>query len=277
MYTISGFSQNSNNSVLFIGNSLTKYKKNKMIDILKKFIKESDSDLSIDYEVHNGGRLDDHTQIVWTSKYSGHGEGRDTITATTMQKMINGHFNKIILQDPSWFIKQKRENNLYKRMQFINTICKENNIEVYIYQAYPRFTNKITYFWNCNMTYSKGTTDINKSKVINETYHSIKQQLDTIKTVSNEIESVIMPDSRIIPIGEILVEIYNRFPKTKMTISKTNLHPSKVIQYALALAFYTYLTGDNPTKLKYNYKINDNIAHELKQLIFEYKTTHNNL
>ena len=78
----------------------------------------------------------------------------------------------------------------------------------------------------------------------------------------------IAPNSKVVPTAEIITELYNKHPKLKMEI--LHGHPSKVVQYALAVIFYTQLTNKDPRELEYNYKIKDGLAEEIKELTYTY-------
>lgn len=262
------FGQSESKRVLFIGNSLTEYEKNKMPLILNRFIEEKMAKVIIETHVRHGYRLKSHNRSVEINKKERIRYEQDTIIATTIQRLINENFDFIVLQDPDWFIYEERQANLYPSIQFIDSIVKsKTNSKILFYQTIPAFKEPITFCSGCNIHYSRGFPESGKVKEIKVTYQTIENQMDTIDKVGNYIENYIAPGSKVIPTGEIIVELYKRHPKLKMNIPGN--HPSVNVQYALAVAFYSYLTKNDPRELKFEYKLKSELASEIKSIVYD--------
>lgn len=263
--SLTSYSQDSTNGVLFVGNSLTKYKKNKMTDILKEFIKESNLELQIEVAAYDGSRLMHHTSMIQVSKNKSIGFGIDTLEATTMKTIINGNYDLIVLQDPEWMIKVKRELNIYPSVKFI---ASHTNSKLAFYQKVPTFIEPIKFCYGCTAKYSKHTPDSIKIEKEEIVFKTIEHQMDTIRAVGDELRSEIAPGSIIIPTGEIVNELHKKLPHVSMTIGGG--HPSKIVQYALAVTFYTYITQKDPRELIYNFKLADGDAKLIRELVYNY-------
>ena len=268
---------NDSTSVLFVGNSLTQYNKNKMITILKKFVSESNAHLQVETEVKDGARLDRHTQFYFPTPKIGYHLGHDTIGATTMQRIIKGNYDYVVLQDPEWTIKERRENRLYPRIKYIDSICKSmTNSKILFYETLPHYSKTpVAYCYGCSGFFSGFAPDSIKLSPIKVTYSTVQQELDTISAVGNEIETSIAKGSQVIPTAKIITKLYLSNPNLKMTIVAG--HPSKIVQYTLAVIFYTYLTNKNPNDLKWNYKLNKELASEIKKVVYDYYKENNYL
>ena len=250
-----------------------------MTTILAKLISESGYDLKIDVAAKNGYRLRDHTQFIEKSRNRGIGYGKDTTIATSMQKIINGQYDFIILQDPDWLIQNDREENLYQSILYIDSLTKTlTKSKLLFYQPAPLFEEPVTLCYGCNIKYTGHAPDSIKKGIEYVTFSSVTGQMDTIIKVGNEIKYKIAPGSNIVPTGEIISELKQTHPALKMT--SPGGHPTKEVQYTLAVTFYTYLTQNDPRDINWNYKIKDTLASEIKALVYKHlkpqKTTHNN-
>jgi len=262
---LSSYSQEKEKTVLFLGNSLTKYEKNKMTDILQEFIDESESKLTINVLATNGARLTHHTQTIMSSKKRGISYGVDTIIATSIQDIIKNNYDIIIIQDPDWLIPKRREEYLYPSIKFIASLTKS---KLLFYQKVPSFIEPRSFCYGCNIKYYKNTPDSIREKVIRIKYETIEQQIDSIKKVGIEITTKIAKESEIIPTGQIIYDLSKKFTNEKMTIGGE--HPSKIVQYTLALTFYTYLTQNDPRILNYNFKIKEETATSIKSDVYNF-------
>jgi hypothetical protein len=264
-YALNTISQTEETKILFLGNSLTKYKKNQMTDILQKFIDESNSKTSITVLATNGARLSHHTQTIMLSKKRGMSYGVDTVIATSMKIILNNNFDKIIIQDPDWLILKRRIDHLYPSIRFIDSLTSS---KILFYEKVPSFIEPRTFCYGCGIKYTKHAPDSIKKPIIKIKYETIEEQIDSIKKVGFEITGQVAKGSSIIPTGEIIYRLSKKYPNELMTIEGE--HPSKVVQFTLALTFYTYLTKNDPRKLKYNFKINQELAEEIKSDVYSY-------
>ena len=229
-----------NKSILYVGNSLTKYERNHSLEILSTFLKEKESEILINDFTLNGA-------ILWFLLHNKLTSERRGVLVTDLK---NGDlYNQIEQNDYDLIVVQEDSDNdipfpsFSESLPLLDSLSKNKNIQLVVFENYARYIHKTR-----TKTLSSHLDDIYDATLTRKAVllHNL-QELDFI------------------PTGYVVKEYRKAYPKSKYTYSIGGTHPSKNIQFLLACVFYKYLTGNDAEALEYNYKLKRDDANAIKQ------------
>ena len=186
--------------VLFVGNSFTFYFNLPLV--VESMAKEKGINLDVYQSTAGGASLRDH----WTGKKN----------LSTKNKIQNGMFDKIILQDYSTNPVNKTQESMDYFKRFID-LSESINANVYIYGTWP-------------VPLMKGA------------------RYDGIDPIQYALKPILSDNVTLVPVGTAFRLFQAQYPEISLYTSD-NKHPSPVGTYLAACVFLKVLTGKSPKGL----------------------------
>ena len=249
--------------ILLIGNSLTQYKKNKMPDILQSMLDENEKNIEITTFVMNGQSLYGFTHIKFLDKPNGFFRknrgytisGNDTTLPTVYQKIMNGNYDIVVLQERgnSILSYDYRKYEYYPSVKSLDSVINLSKAKTFIYESYPSFSNDSIKVCPSSFFHKMQCSEV---------YNTLDQQYDTIEKSNEYVLNKINNEIFFIPIGYVSLKFKKLFPEIEL-VNKTG-HPTKIFQYLISSVFYVALTNEQP-----KFYMQNNIDYKLKSKIRE--------
>lgn len=224
-----GFSQDS---TLFVGNSMVKYRKNHTLEILDVILKAQPEVHVIDDVCSNGASLRSHLTTLAPHKENRFGSvafGTDVIEkAETPLYIINHNFNKVLFQETPMTVLDsvKFYNRTSKDFSLLDSLALLNSSQVYWLEPYAAI-----------YSYFDKNSKVNLDSVyeISHTHFSYLKAIDT-----NLIN---------IPIAYVVKEFIKKYPNEDLHIG--GMHPNKRMQFILACCLYYSMYEGKPDEIPF--------------------------
>jgi len=252
---------NEDYKVLFVGNSLTEYKKNKMPMILKTFLKEKNEHINIDIFAKDGFSLVDHYFSIWKNKRRATSSVPSKGESTLVKMIKNGHYKKVIIQERGNLVLKSYYRNkwFYPIIDSIYTKVNKYNGHLLVFEDIGIDFIPPKQICGSEFYYDSLITDCSAI------YTSVKQNYDTLEFIYNQINN---KNITLVPIPKIMLE-YKKTNSKIQLINKSG-HPTVELQYMIAAIFYCELTRNNPISLTYNYKLKEEKAEEIRRMVWSF-------
>lgn len=228
---ISAFGQETK-SVLFIGNSYIYY--NDMPETLKNIALSMGDNVIHDSSAPGGATLQGHST-----------------NQTTLQKIMQGNWNYVVLQEQSQrpaLSLQLVQTNVFPFASTLNNLINQNNpcVETVFYTTWGRKNGDSS---NC-ANFPAVCTYEGMDNLLTERYN-------TMAVDNNAIVSPVGPVWRYIRTNYPTIELYD----------PDESHPSAAGSYAAACAFYTAIFRKNPLSITFNSGLSAVQAQQIRQAV----------
>ena len=232
LLTLVNLSCFSQDSTLFVGNSMVKYRKNHTLEILDEILKAQPEVHVIDDVCKNGVSLRSHLITLPPHKENRFGSvafGTDVIEkAETPLYIINHNFNKVLFQetpmtvvDSSLFYK-KRIHDFRK----LDSLTKNHSNQIYWLEPYAAIYTH---------------TDINPNVNLDSLYNVAYKSFLLLKQYDSNLINV--------PIAYITKEFQKKYPNEDLHIG--GMHPNKRMQFILACCLYYSMYEGKPDEIPF--------------------------
>ena len=227
MFSKLGYGQDS---TLFVGNSMVKYRKNHTLEFLNKILKAQSEIHYIEDVCHNGSSLYTHRVCLPQNKnvFNGKLSFPSSIidSAVTPKHIINNSFHKVLFQETPMTVV---DSSLFYKKTIHDFYMLDSLTRLYSNQIYWLEPYAAIYY--------------NRKK---------HQDLDSLyKVIYSRYEKLKEFDANLInvPIAFILKKFSQSVPKEKFYIG--GYHPSKKLQFILACTFYYSMYEGKPEDIPY--------------------------
>ena len=229
LITTNSFSQDS---TLFVGNSMVKYDKNHTLEILQRILNNQTKKNIIDDVACNGCSLNSHVRTLPPFKENFFGSSTSTTNkielAATPSYIISNNFKKVLFQetpmrvlDSTKFFK-KTLNDFYR----LDSLTKNYSNQIYWLEPYAAI-------------YS--LSDNNSNINLDSLYNIIYQRFVNLKQIDSNLINV--------PIAYIVKEFIKKYPNENLQIG--GHHPNKRMQFILACCLYYSMYNGYPDEIPF--------------------------
>ena len=230
--TIFIFQSFSQDSTLFVGNSMVKYDKNHTLEILDKMLNQQSVKHVIDDMAFNGCTLNKHVTTLPAHKEnffgSQHWSTNKIELAQTPTYILRHHFDKVLFQEEPMRVVDsvkfltRTKNDFYR----LDSLTKLHADHIYWLEPYAA----IYYYF-----------DKNSKTNLDSLYAIIQNRSSQLKEIDSNL--------KIVPIAYITKEFIKKYPKEGLQIGGN--HPNKRMQFMLACCLYYSMYNGKPEEIPF--------------------------
>jgi hypothetical protein len=257
--------------VLFIGNSLTYY--HDMPKTLQAMLDEKSANYSIEQSTFPGMSLSAHLQnIITESKVDAKNtrpKNENEVTETE-RKIAEKNWDIIILQERtnSLYFPEVVKEVIEPNIKIIKNLAKNKNCQFIMFNTWPSkgsYPREI----ECRPKYSFNRKKyyINEEISNDEKFCSVEiLNLEQNIEILNKSYDPIKSENNLKISNHPNLHYQVRIKHPEIELYDDEYHPSQTGSFLNALEFYTILTNNKPSKLKYNGKLDEKTAEKLKRI-----------
>ncbi len=222
----------SQDSTLFVGNSMVKYDKNQTLEILQRILNNQTKKNIIDDVACDGCSLHHHLITLPPFKENFFGSSAWTTNkielAATPSYIINHRFKKVVFQETPMTVVDSVRFIKNTKIDFyrLDSLTKYHSNQIYWLEPYAAI-----------YLHSDKNSNIN----LDSLYNIVIQRFDNLKQLDSNLINI--------PIAFVVKEFIKKYPKVNLQIGGS--HPNKRMQFILACCLYYSMYNGTPDEIPF--------------------------